>query len=556
MTLQSPMIAMLWENWRLTRVEVAWRLALGIVGGLTVLAVFSSQREAMKDFSAAIALILIVLPHFIGWLSMAKLNSGRPGFPLYLLYTRPVRTAVLVGISMAYLTALPAAIYLVSAFLLRVTSGYVFPLVPVAAWIAALNLVVSAINWSTRNRLIQMLGVMVATSAWMFLAIHRLTAVEIQGSYDWPPNLWPTLFDFPLTDYALIGAIGLASFGLAVARVARQRHGDAPSAMPRTLEFPGFPERLVNLFRFPCPTSSATRAQVWFEMKSSGLPVLTMGLALAILNPLVFAITRPIEFATPFAVMFAMASVLAVLILGVNAFGMRWRQGRWYANAFEATQPHRTAQLAGLKVLVRSICVLPALIAVVLSAWASFSYIAVGERYLRSGLRVIEGAVGELTGYQQIALAVVASIGVAVMVALAAASIALAARYPRPLNIATCVYLLSWGVVLVLLALAGHRGLGLLFGPTRFIDAPVIVLATVYLSWRVFAERLLTLRWAFGIVLVSVAFGTGWVTVLRAAGVQLAAVPTMDAVWMLSPVLLPLMTSVFAPWSLGRIRHM
>jgi hypothetical protein len=96
----------------------------------------------------------------------------------------------------------------------------------------------------------------------------------------------------------------------------------------------------------------------------------------------------------------------------------------------------------------------------------------------------------------------------------------------------------------------------LLFGPTRFIDAPVIVLATVYLSWRVFAERLLTLRWAFGIVLVSVAFGTGWVTVLRAAGVQLAAVPTMDAVWMLSPVLLPLMTSVFAPWSLGRIRHM
>ena len=208
---------MLWENWRLTRVEAAWRLALGIVGGLAVLAVFSSQREAIKDFSAAIALILIVLPHFVGWLSMAKLNSGRPGFPLYLLYTRPVRTSVLVAVPMAYLTALPAAIYLVSALLLRVTSGYPFPLLPVAAWIAALNLVLAATNWSTRNRVIQMLGVMVATSAWLLLAIHRLTAVEIPGSYDWPPNLWPTLFDFPLTDYALIGAIGLASFGVAVA---------------------------------------------------------------------------------------------------------------------------------------------------------------------------------------------------------------------------------------------------------------------------------------------------------------------------------------------------
>ena len=284
---------MLWENWRLTRVEVAWRLALGIVGGLAVLAVFSSQREAIKDFSAAIALILIVLPHFVGWLSMAKLNSGRPGFPLYLLYTRPVRTAVLVAVPMAYLTALPAAIYLVSALLLRVTSDYAFPLLPVAAWIAALNLVLVATNWSTRNRSIQMLGAMSATSAWLFLAIHRLTAVEIPGSYDWPPHLWPTLFDFPLTDYALIGAIGLASFGVTVAAVARQRRGDGRAATPWT---PG-PDsrRLVNLFRFPCPTSSATRAQVWFEMKSAGLPLLAIGLALAISNPLVFAITRPID---------------------------------------------------------------------------------------------------------------------------------------------------------------------------------------------------------------------------------------------------------------------
>jgi hypothetical protein len=558
MTLRSPVLAMLWENWRLTQLEAAWRLALGIVGGLGVLAVFSAQREVIRDFSAAIALILIVFPHFVGWLSFGKLNGNRPGFPLYLLYTRPVQTSVLVGVPMAYLAATPAAIYLVSALLLRVTSGYAFPLLPVAAWIAALNLVLAATNWSTPNRFIQMLGVMAATSAWLFLAIHRLTAVEIQGSYDWPPNLWPTLFDFPLTDYALIGAIGLASFGVAVARVAGQRHGDAPAAMPRTVDFPGFPEDLVSLFRFPCPTSSATRAQVWFEMKSSGLPVLTMGLVLAISTPLVFAITRPIGFVHPYAVSWAGLSVLFVLLFGVNAFGIRWRQGRASASAFEATQPYGTTQLAGLKVLVRSVCLLPAMIAVGLSVWASLSFIAVGKgsEYLRSGLRVLEGAVGALTGYQQVALAVVASIGVAVMVASVAAIMALAARYPRPLNIATCLYLLSWGLVLVLLVLAGRRGLGLLFGPTRFIDAPAIVLATAYVSWRAFAERLLTLRWVFGIVLVSAAFGTAWVTVLRAAGVQLAAMPTMDAVWMLAPALLPLMASVLAPWSLNRIRHM
>ena len=42
MTMRSPVVAMLWENWRLTRVEAAWKLALGIVGGLAALVVFAA----------------------------------------------------------------------------------------------------------------------------------------------------------------------------------------------------------------------------------------------------------------------------------------------------------------------------------------------------------------------------------------------------------------------------------------------------------------------------------------------------------------------------------
>ena len=72
-------------------------------------------------------------------------------------------------------TVAPAAIYLVSVLLLRVTFGYPFPLLPVAAWIAALNLVMAAANWSTRNRVVQMLGAMAAGVAWIGLADHRLT---------------------------------------------------------------------------------------------------------------------------------------------------------------------------------------------------------------------------------------------------------------------------------------------------------------------------------------------------------------------------------------------
>ena len=56
-------------------------------------------------------------------------------------------------------------------------------------------------------------------------------------------------------------------------------------------------------------------------------------------------------------------------------------------------------------------------------------------------------------------------------------------------------------------------------------------------------------------MLVSAAFGAAWVMVLRAAGVSLGEMSATDAVWLLSPALLPLMASALAPWSLNRIRH-
>jgi hypothetical protein len=118
--------------------------------------------------------------------------------------------------------------------------------------------------------------------------------------------------------------------------------------------------------------------------------------------------------------------------------------------------------------------------------------------------------------------------------------------------------------VLVLLTLAKQYGIAstLVLSAAQDLTNRVIavvgaasVLATVYLFWVVLAERLLTLRQACGVMLVSAAFGAAWVTVLNAAGVPLSAMSARGAVGMLSPVLLPLVASVLAPWSLSRVRH-
>jgi hypothetical protein len=422
----------------------------------------------------------------------------------------------------------------------------------------------AAAEWWTRSKFAGQLGVVAAGMVFMFSLGSR------GGAFNWSTGLedeafrrWPMQFDFSLAEYALLAAIGLASFGVAVAGVARQRRGDAGVATPWT---GGFPERLVNLFRLPCPTSSATRAQVWFDVKSVGLPVLTIGLALAMVNALLFAVGVLIEYLRPYPMGFALLSVLAVLLLGGNAFGLRWRRGRADLSAFDATQVTGSARLAILKVLVRSVCVLAALVAVGVSVWASVSFIAAGEGYqrLRGYQRLhiwqqaIESAVGALTGYQLVAFAVVASVGVVVMVASRSALSALWVRYPRRVNIVLSLPLI-YGLAFVLRMRVGSSASGLVLDAilrtTPWVVAAAMVLATLYLFWRGFAERLLTLPSACGAVLIAVAFGVAWVTVLRTAGVQLGAMRTADAAWMLSLALLPMMASVLAPWSLSRVRH-
>jgi hypothetical protein len=258
--------------------------------------------------------------------------------------------------------------------------------------------------------------------------------------------------------------------------------------------------------------------------------------------------------------LFAMVPVPAVLALGGNGFGILARQGRAYISPFEVTHPYGTGRLAVLKVLVRSVCVVTALATVGVGVWAPGSLIGAGEIFgdpLQSVQRTLEGAVGALTGHEQLALAVIAGIGVAMMVASRAALVALWTCYPRRVNIVGSLLLL-YGVVLVLLTLAGQRWnvpLGAILRGTSWIAASAILCATVYLAWRTFVERLLTPYQTWGIVLLSAMFAAAWLTLLRAAGVSLTGTHAPDAVRILSPALLPLAISVLAPWSYSRIRH-
>jgi hypothetical protein len=573
--MQSPVVALLWEQWRLTRGEIAWRLVLGVAAASAVLMLATlTSSEIVRNMAAVMALVLVVTPHGLGWFSIAMLNRGQSGFPLYLLYTHPLRTGVIVGVPMAYLAAMPAALYVVSALLLRLVFGHPFPLLPVAAVITVVNIAQLAANWCTRRFSVRMLANVAVSLVWTGWAINRLSVEEIPGPDVAPPATWPAVFDFPPADYAWIAAIGLTLFGVTVAAVARQRHG---GTQPRIAWNPadGFPDRLVSLFRFKCPTMSATRAQLWFDLRSTGLPLLTVGIVLALVSALLGAVSGPIDavisadyreyvsctvqecyWARPMSMLFAVVSVAAVLMLGSNAFGLRARQGRVYASAFEATQPYGTGRIAVLKLTVRLICVLTALAAIVFSVWASGLFVGSGKIF-GGPFETIAFAFGALNGSQKLALAVAAFIGAGSAIALLASFGALRTRYSRRLNLAGLL-LLCYLAGLVLLVIGGERWtatLEAILRTTSWAAASAVVGVTAYLAWRAIAERLLTPGQAFGAALLTAAFAAAWVTLLGGLALVFTGVPATYDVRLLAPALLPLTIGVLAPWSYSRIRH-
>jgi len=577
--MRSPNQAVLWEIWRVTRVEIAWRFALCLVGGLMALASFAAiagpdASARARDLGAVAALVVIVMPNWLGWIFLGRLNKGRAGYPMPLLYTRPIRTVTLIGLQFAYLTVVQVAIYLVCALVLKLVSGYPFPLLSVSAWIATSTLLMTSIYWFTRSLLVQQFVGGFISGAWLLYAIFRLTSFGEGKNLHDSPLLWPSIFRLTPGEWLALALISAVSFGMTAYSVARQRRGDA-----RTPWTPGsgWPDWIVNLFRLPCPTSSPTRAQMWFDLKSRGLPLLSLALMLAVINPLLFAISNRVDAANPdwaiplgpMALMLSMMSLLAVMALGgLNAFGVRWSQGGTY---FEAHHPYSTVRLANLKVFVRSACLVAALLVVGGSMWAFLSAypLLTGDKlfWKMTGMAHIvflhgaENAFGALSGYQKISLVIVAFVGIFVWVASLAVILPLWARYPRRGNIAASALLIG-GLSLSGLVLAERLDLvpGFLvdaaFTTTRWLLIAATLFVTIYLAWNSLAERLLTARYAFGVLAVAVVFGAASLTVLRIGGLRLADLPATSALSLLTLLVVPLMLMLLVPWSLSRYRHL
>lgn len=545
----AAIVAMLWESWRLTRLEAAQRLVLGLVAGAGAIMLFGPKGPTG-------AFWIMVVIHSMIWFSIAKLNGGRfadgykPGFPMRLWFSKPVPTATFVAVAMLYDAISCTALYLVSALLLGLVSGHSFPLSSMVLCLVSYHFAYACCQWSTRSRAVQWIGSM-AFSIPMFLMVF----------YNVEP---PLKVEFSRLENSVFVAIGVVSFVLTVSGVARQRRGDslASAIQPKALSG-GFPNWLIGAMRIPCPTTSATRAQVWFELRSSGLPVLAVGLAVAAMIYLLHALGVVFAPARDLAFALVMLSIpLTVFSLGSNAFGLRRKQSHRYGSAFELTQPYVTERVASLKVLVRTVCVLVALTAIATSMWAATPLLNAWGEYLPFGSgqdslpallglrqKIADVAAGT-PWYAWVAAAVATSIAVAAQITWQAALEALGERHRRLVLFLQSTPV-AWGIAAMLLAVASRQGIAPVwqvhwfFMVTLGMFGVALLFAAVQLVRRGLAAHALTIRYAIGAVVVSASFGAALPVVVSG----------MNLVGVLLPVALVLVLALVAPWAFDRVRH-
>ena len=543
--MRSPAIAMLWESWMLTRRGMAFAVLMAIVGGSAILSAVPDRDTGATMVLLLVAIMSLPASRWVGF--------NRGGFPFYLGYVQPVPTWLLVVVPMAYHAILCGLVFLIPMIVLRTVFAIPFPLLPAAVSIATIRLVFTTCLWSTEDKRIQKVG-LVSAGFLAFALLRKFHPVNLPGN-DFPPDRWGAMFAYSLADYAVIAFVAAVAFGITLVGVERQRRGDDQFSFVRTGVGPlrGAGPRWVGFgwFRAPCPTSSPMRAQLWLEMKSTGVPVLSIGVLLAMVVPVFLSVANAYRWDLPFV--FALLSFFAPVKVGLQEmFRIQRKQGRAYMSAFDATRALGTAELVGLKVAVTVLSIVGAWVAIGTSLWFFLPLIRDLADFtpMQDNLARIVAA---QPGYRLAALLVVALIQLSAIAAfLGAVEVFLVLQAKR-------VLLGASGLGVYLLAFVSAVTWGWV-GPSfvtahAWILAALIALGAAYILGRAFVDRIFTARQTGTAVLIWFGFATAYLALLAESGVLDSNMPKAFVALVLSFGFGPLAAAALAPWSFGLIRH-
>jgi hypothetical protein len=544
----TPAVATLWESWRLTRWRLVWVPALATFCGWLWSRHAGSFLAFVVLFTAAIAMAL----------SLPTFGAG-PGFPLSKSFARPIRTAVLVAAALSHVFLAAAATYVLPAALLRALTGAALPLLPAAVFIGALAVLVAGASWSTRD-VTGRTGLAIAAYMGSGALVKFLDPFRYAGK---PFNArgvqaTPELFVLSAKGYLAIVVLVAVMYLWICLAVGRQRRGEeellrSNPRIHRSAQDSGdimesIRSTCVEIFRWRCPISSPTAAEIWFELQYYGIPVLLIGVLLALCIPALLSWGNAVHSAIP--VVLAACTLSAPFLAGVGAsIWNRRNSSRAAVPAFEAARAIGTAELIGLQVLVTSVCVYAAWILMGASFWLSLPSMADLHLTHSAATRAMEDI--RQYGVRLISGLVVGFTALTTLIALLAALRAIASgNGSRVWLAALCVVLY---IVAVIVAVAEGRVGGVVIEVNLWALVIAIPAGTLILLRKVLTAGILRPRQVLVAVLAWMLFAALCADLLQTGGV-LSAHGALAAL-ALAATLLPLTAVGIAPWSLSRIRH-
>jgi hypothetical protein len=367
-------MAMLWESWMTTRWGFLSRLVIALAFMLLAIIIYETRdsvNEADLRGLRAVCWSIAIFGAFSG-LGLGRAQDGRPGFPFYLGFSRPVPTWLQVAVPMTYRTILCTGLYFIPILIMHLIYEMSPLTVSATLLMIPITLMTIASSWWTNkkgmNQLVGLVAVFAGASALFYYTLH----FSDHRVADDPEFQWTWSFSFSPQDYMVLLLVSTAAILLTLVGVTSQRHGDAGPGSWKLVDSPTHQadtDWLDELYQTECPTTSAKRAELWSEINGRGIPAFIWSLIAALVIPMIWFLSHLLQVEILFWIVTVM--VLHIPLVGGPTFGIVTKQGSTSMSTFDATRPLNTLWLAGMKLGVASVSMIAGMLAIAISCWLS-----------------------------------------------------------------------------------------------------------------------------------------------------------------------------------------
>ena len=358
--MRTPVRALIWELWRISRWDLIFRAAGGSVFVVAAFWFVQTGRDGIEPIAGFTLLVLAGTSVFSGtW--MEGFENRQTGFYFHLGYSRPISTRLLVVIPMAYIACTSALSFLIPTTLLRLLFEVPFPFLPAVALIVTATTCLVAAAWSSANFFARMLNLVIVGVALGGLMLWWNWQQGVATTLLVSMKDWPTVFTFSFLHYLVLLTVSVCAVVVTTFAVDRQRHGERLQIKAVSQMVRGLTDRLPRWTR---PFGTPVRAQFWLEMRRSGLKVLLIGFSapIFVFPYIAYANLNSEPLRGKAAVMWLFFLALCPFVYQVLGaewlLGLKRRQGAVWISTFDATQAMGTDGLIAVKLAVLATSVL------------------------------------------------------------------------------------------------------------------------------------------------------------------------------------------------------